>query len=414
MSRALWRHRRTRGPVRFKCLISQAKLGCRRQRNTRRRGRTPPRSGPEIGESAGGVKELGRCPRICIINFEINSCSGCACPLTCLSRLKLGWLALILAAVVSPAISRALASDSGVVAKPRMADRGGTAVPATQPMVVVRMRAKDRCEPRCPEWIMAEGTITPDTPGRFRQLLRQIGSEKLPVVLDSSGGDLDAALEIGRIIRANGLTTIIGRSEVQGCAPRELVCNEGRRLGLAYAGFVSIPGACSGACLLLHAAGVQRIGLQRPACCCMRRVCSASATGSPRRIFPTLSRSAQGKPEQMRRSWSAPISPTWAFHRELIPRLRRNGLTLSRADMLHFGLSTGRQRVEDFTGSSICARPTPAANCVAAATAQPSTRVSTRPDAKRKAAPRSSGVIMWKDGCPWSNRVIIWGGIEEM
>lgn len=299
-------------------------------------------------------------------------------------RLKLGWLALMLAAVVSPAISRALASDSGVVAKPQMADRRGTAVPATQPMVVVRMRAKDRCEPRCPEWIMAEGTITPDTPGRFRQLLRQIGSEKLPVVLDSSGGDLDAALEIGRIIRANGLTTIIGRSEVQGCAPRELFCNEGRRLGLAYAGFVSIPGACSGTCLLLHAAGVQRIGYW-----------IAEAHIPNLESFRT--RKAGADAAKLVGTYLADmgISPG------LIPRLRRNGLTLSRADMLHFGLSTGRQRVEDFTGSSICARPTPAANCVAAATAQPSTRVSTRPDAKRKAAPRSSGVI-------------IWGGIEEM
>jgi hypothetical protein len=85
----------------------------------------------------------------------------------------------------------------------------------------------------------------------------------------------------------------------------------------------------------------------------------------------------------------------------LIPRIRRNSLALSRAEMLHFGLSTGRQRVEDFTGSSICAREVPAANCVAPAVAQPSARVSARPVARKPAAPRST-------------RVIIWGGIEEM
>jgi hypothetical protein len=299
-------------------------------------------------------------------------------------RLSLAWLAVVLAAIASPATTRALASDRGDVATPRTVDQGVAAIPATRPMVVVRMRAKDRCGPRCPEWIMAEGTITPDTPVRFRQLLRQIGSEKLPVVLDSSGGDLDAALEIGRIIRSNGLTTIIGRSEVQGCAPRDPVCNEGRRLGLAYAGFVSIPGTCSGACLLVLAAGVQRIGYW---------IAEAH--------FPALdsfsTRKAGADAAKLIGTYLADmgVSPG------LIPRLRRNSLALSRAEMLHFGLSTGRQRVEDFTGSSICGREVPAANCVAPAVALPSARVSTKPASRKPAAPRST-------------RVIIWGGIEEM
>ena len=291
-------------------------------------------------------------------------------------RLSLGWLALVLAALASPVTSRALASDSGTVATPRMADQAVAAIPATRPMVVVRMRAKDRCGPRCPEWIMAEGAITPETPGRFRQLLRQIGSEKLPVVLDSSGGDLDAALETGRIIRSHGLTTIIGRSEVQGCAPRDPVCNDGRRLGLAYAGFVSIPGECT--------AGVQRIGYW---------IAEAH--------FPALgsfsTRKAGADAAKLVGTYLADmgVSPG------LIPRIRRNSLALSPAEMLHFGLSTGRQRVEDFTGSSICAREVPAANCVAPAVAQPPARVSARPAARKPAAPRST-------------RVIIWGGIEEM
>lgn len=299
-------------------------------------------------------------------------------------RLSLGWLALMLAALVLPATSRALASDSGGPARPSLAGQAAPTGPEPRPMIVVRMRAKDKCGPRCPEWIMAEGVITPDTPGRFRQLLRQIGSEKLPVVLDSSGGDIDAALEIGRIIRANGLTTIIGRSEAQGCAPREPVCNEGRRLGLAYAGFVSIPGECAGACLLLLAAGVQRIGYW-----------IAEAHIPALESFSTRKTGADAAKLVGTYLADMGISPG------LIPRLRRNSLALSRAEMLHFGLSTGRQRVEDFTGSSICARATPAANCVASATAQPSTRVATKPAARKKTAPRSTSVI-------------IWGGIDEM
>jgi hypothetical protein len=299
-------------------------------------------------------------------------------------RLSLGWLALVLAACIAFATSRAQASDSGGPAPLSFAGQTGPATPAAQPMIVARMRAKDRCGPRCPEWIMAEGTITPDTPGRFRQLLRQIGSEKLPVVLDSSGGDLDAALEIGRIIRAYGLTTIIGRSEAQGCAPREPVCNEGRRLGLAYAGFVSIPGECTGACLLLLAAGVQRVGYW---------IAEAQ--------FPDLDSLSTRKAGAVAAALVGTYLADMGISPGLMPRLRRSAQALSRAEILHFGLSTGRQRVEDFTGSSICARQTPAANCVALAVAQPSTRVSAKPAARKSAAPRPT-------------QVIIWGGIEEM
>ena len=51
----------------------------------------------------------------------------------------------------------------------------------------------------------------------------------------------------------------------------------------------------------------------------------------------------------------------------LLARLRRSSLPLDRTDMLHFGLSTGQERVEDFTGTSVCTGAKPAANCVARA-----------------------------------------------
>ena len=293
-------------------------------------------------------------------------------------RPSLVWLLLLLALLAVPVISGARASDSGAVAS------SSTAEKAPEPMLVARMRATGRCGSRCPEWIMAQGIFTPNTPQRFRQLLRQMGSEKLPVVLDSLGGDLDAALEIGRMIRAKGLTTIVGRNEVQGCAPREAACNEGRPVGLAYAGFVSIPGDCANACLLVLAAGTQRIGYW----------ITEAAFAAPD-SFKT--RTAGADPAALIGRYLADmgISPG------LLPRLRRSGLPLDRAEMLHFGLSTGRQRVEDFTGSSICARPSPAANCLALTVAKPPARLSESRPARRPAMPRS-------------NRVIIWGGIEDM
>ena len=301
-----------------------------------------------------------------------------------LFRSSLAWLALLLALLASSVTSPLLANDSGGVPKSPMAERAPARVPADQPMMVVRMRGTGRCGSLCPEWIMAQGLITPNTPERFRLLLRQMGKEKLPVVLDSPGGDLDAALDIGRMIRAKGLTTIVGRSEVQGCAPRDVACHKGRPVGLVYDGFVSTPGACASACLLVLAAGTQRIGYW----------ITEAAFPAPDSYKPSK---AGADAATMIGDYLADmgISPG------LMPRVRRSSLPLDRAEMLHFGLSTGRQRVEDFTGSSICAGASPAANCVALVPVKPPARMTATAPARKPAMPRT-------------NRVIIWGGIEDM
>lgn len=260
-------------------------------------------------------------------------------------------------------------------------------------MVVVRMRGKDRCVRRCPEWIMAQGEITAETPRHFREVLRQAGSIRLPVVLDSEGGDLDAALEIGRMIRARGLTTIIGRSEVQGCAPRDGACNAGRPPARAYEGFVVTPGACAGSCLLLLAAGKERAGYW---------IAEARFPG----LDTLRSRKAGANAAEMVAGYLADmgISPG------LVPRLRRSSLPLDRAELLHFGLSTGRQRVEDFTGTSICMGQRPAPNCMLMAAPPRPVAAVTRP-AGPEATPKRTAR---KQAARPPARVIIWGAIEDM
>lgn len=261
------------------------------------------------------------------------------------------------------------------------ADRSGQ---AAQPMTVVRMRGKDMCGSRCPEWIMAQGLITPDTPERFRRQFAAMGREKLPVVIDSEGGDLDAALAIGRMIRALGLTTVVGRAQMQGCTPSDTACSAGRPPRLPYHGFVMPEGKCSGACLFILAGGVERAGYW----------ITAAQLSAPE-TFTT--RRASGDAAALIGVYLADmgISPG------LIPRIRRSTQPLDRADMLHFGLSTGRQRVEDITGSSICVGSSTAANCVALAEAKPLPPVAAKPRARRQAAPRPA-------------RLIVWGAIDEM
>lgn len=61
-------------------------------------------------------------------------------------------------------------------------------------------------------WTIAEGDITPDTPAAFRAFL---AAEPYPgaIEFNSAGGNLAAAMELGRIIRAEGLWTSIGKAE---------------------------------------------------------------------------------------------------------------------------------------------------------------------------------------------------------
>ena len=54
------------------------------------------------------------------------------------------------------------------------------------------------CEPICIEWISASGRITPDTPEQLRKILKRLEKLRLPIVIQSIGGNLDAALQWGR------------------------------------------------------------------------------------------------------------------------------------------------------------------------------------------------------------------------
>ena len=58
--------------------------------------------------------------------------------------------------------------------------------------VVVRSDAPG-CEPTCPEWISAEGAITAKSPALLKAALKTLGRRNLPIVVNSPGGDVDAA-----------------------------------------------------------------------------------------------------------------------------------------------------------------------------------------------------------------------------
>ncbi|WP_162704272.1 hypothetical protein [Ensifer sp.] len=116
------------------------------------------------------------------------------------------------------------------------------------------------CEPTCPEWISAEGTIVRDSPARLQKLLKSIGNRRLPIVVTSPGGDVDAAMALGRIIRARKLDVAVGKTRFIGCQPQQKDCrdNDGkgaRFIGITYSG----EAYCASACPLMLAGGIRRV-----------------------------------------------------------------------------------------------------------------------------------------------------------
>lgn len=69
------------------------------------------------------------------------------------------------------------------------------------------------CEPNCDEWISAEGEMVAGTPAEFRRALKSVGSRKPPVFISSGGGSVDAAIEIGRLVRARRLDVAVSKTE---------------------------------------------------------------------------------------------------------------------------------------------------------------------------------------------------------
>ncbi len=93
------------------------------------------------------------------------------------------------------------------------------------------------------EWVAAQGTITKDTPQRFLEYVEKYGPPNL-VALYSPGGNLDAGMKLGKMIRATGATTMVAKT-------------------VPMPGFPSFsdlaPGVCASACSFSFMGGEERI-----------------------------------------------------------------------------------------------------------------------------------------------------------
>jgi len=111
--------------------------------------------------------------------------------------------------------------------------------------------ASPACAPDCPEWIAAEGAIVPGTARIFRAFLARLDRRRRPILIQSPGGAIDDALEMGRLIRANGLAVAVARTlSPPGAASDPTHAAEGVA--------VAFPAYCLSACAFVLAAGVER------------------------------------------------------------------------------------------------------------------------------------------------------------
>jgi hypothetical protein len=157
--------------------------------------------------------------------------------------------------MVSLALAGCLVATLAAAAPARSAsETKGPLANLEQPMVFyVAKGAPGACGPRCSEWIAAEGTIDPAAEPRLWELLRKLGNDrKPPVYFHSPGGSVTAGLQLGRLMRARGLTVGVGWTLPSTCDrqdPGAPACDALKHAGRELAAELDVSaGVCASSC----------------------------------------------------------------------------------------------------------------------------------------------------------------------
>ena len=119
------------------------------------------------------------------------------------------------------------------------------------------------CGPGCSEWIIADGKIDAGAAYRLQPLLDQLNGALPPRFLHSPGGLVNAAMELGRLIRAHGLTVSVGHTIPLNCGSgptHQISCatiiSAGQRI---EARLDALTAMCNSACVYVFAGGSVRL-----------------------------------------------------------------------------------------------------------------------------------------------------------
>lgn len=124
-------------------------------------------------------------------------------------------------------------------------DKPATA-PQPEPMRIVLTRSAEPCEPDCREWLAAQGAITKDTPAELRRALAELNGRKVPLLVYSTGGTVEAAIAMGELARKSDLDIAVARTVFSQRDPALGTIDERSPL-------------CASACTLFLAGGQRRI-----------------------------------------------------------------------------------------------------------------------------------------------------------
>ncbi|MEW6630940.1 MAG: hypothetical protein AB1440_08750 [Pseudomonadota bacterium] len=308
--------------------------------------------------------------------------------------------------------------------------------------VVVRSSAAG-CEPNCPEWISAEGAIETGTPAKLNRILKTLGRRQLPIIVNSPGGSVEAALQLGRIIRRNKLDIAVGVTKYSGCQPGVKDCRANDGKGAAYFGIAYDGRAmCNSACPLMFAGGIRRVvgnwaylGVHQITTTYRRQEIYYRTTyrivRGRKKVISTrvISRTDVGsyKTYEMSRGLERKLS---AYLKEMgvgqgvLEKMRATPASdihqIALDDLLAMKLATSRDTLDLLTSASLCMPDKPAANCrlipanakpanVAVAKAVPSQQAEVLPPPPAKAPPAMPFQGAVGNGAPEMRFVVVRG-----
>jgi hypothetical protein len=117
------------------------------------------------------------------------------------------------------------------------------------------------CDPNCPHWIAADGDITDETPAKLERLLANPNYRKFPILVNSAGGRIYAAMKMGRLIRKYKMNIGVSQSVGIGCGLRTTCITLGTKNDKINVGYlITSQSYCNSACTIFLLGGVVRIG----------------------------------------------------------------------------------------------------------------------------------------------------------
>jgi len=129
---------------------------------------------------------------------------------------------------------------------------------ATPMRVIIVHDVSSDCASNCSDWISAEGDIIESTRGEFQRVFKKLGNRNLPIFINSGGGSVQAALDIGREIRARKLDVAVAKTVLSPCQPGSKFCVNNQPIDGSPALIDERFSACASACTMILAAGTRR------------------------------------------------------------------------------------------------------------------------------------------------------------